>query len=62
MTRCSIAEPYFYISAYFEAHKDEYINRLRAVAAADGWGEWIGLFLAATAGQARLNLDKAEQS
>ena len=57
----AIAEPYFYISEYFEAHKDEYINRLREVSAADAWVAWIEFFLVALEAQARLNLDKAEQ-
>lgn len=57
----AIAEPYFYISDYFEAHKDEYINRLREVSAADAWVAWIEFFLVALEAQARLNLDKAEQ-
>ena len=57
----AIAEPYFYISEYFEAHKDEYIDRLREVSAADAWVAWIEFFLVALEAQARLNLDKAEQ-
>ena len=57
----AIAEPYFYISEYFEAHKDEYIDRLREVSAADAWVAWIEFFLVALEAQARRNLDKAEQ-
>lgn len=57
----AISEPHFYISEYFEEHKDEYIDRMRAVSAADAWVEWIGFFLAAMEAQARLNLEKAER-
>ena len=57
----AIAEPYFYISEYFEAHKDEYIDRLREVSTADAWVAWIEFFLVALEAQARRNLDKAEQ-
>ena len=56
-----LSEPHFYVSDYFEAHRDEYIDRMRDVSATDNWVEWIAFFLAGLEAQARRNLEKAEQ-
>ncbi len=56
----AISEPHFYISRYFEANKDEYIARLRAVSANDDWEGWCRFFLDAVTEQARQNLKVAE--
>lgn len=42
----------FYVSSYFERHKDEYIDRMRAVSADDQWTEWTAFFLEALRDQA----------
>lgn len=55
-----ISSPQFYISRYFEAHKLDYIERLRAVSAEGAWEEWCIFFLGAVAEQARQNLEIAE--
>lgn len=55
----AIAAPHFYISRYFEDHKDEYINRLRDVSAQGDWEGWCAFFLAAVKEQAVQNLNVA---
>ena len=56
-----ISEPCFYMSGYFEQRRDEYIDLMREVSAADAWDEWVIFFLEAMASQAKENLEKAEQ-
>lgn len=55
-----IAAPHFYISRYFEDHKDEYLERLRQVSAAGDWLGWCQFFLTATQRQAVTNLETAQ--
>lgn len=54
-----IAAPHFYISRYFEDHKDEYLERLREVSASGDWLGWCRFFLRATQRQAIANLETA---
>lgn len=54
-----IGAPHFYISRYFEDHKDEYLGRLRAVSAENDWEGWCGFFMAAVEKQAVANLEAA---
>lgn len=56
----AIAAPHFYISRYFEDHKDEYLARLRQVSAADDWNGWCEFFLRAVEQQAIGNLEAAQ--
>ncbi len=56
-----IHKPYFYISAYFEKHKEEYIERMREVSANNDWTGWVGFFLDAISKQATENLDTAKR-
>jgi Fic family protein len=56
----AISAPHFYISRYFEDHKDEYLDRLREVSAKDDWDGWCEFFLAAVAQQAIRNLEVAQ--
>lgn len=56
----AIRAPHFYISRYFEDHKDEYIERLRQVSAAGDWSGWVAFFLRAVAEQATRNLESAQ--
>jgi len=53
-----IQSPMFYISAYFEAHRDTYYERLRAVSRDDDWAGWCAFFLEAVRQQAEENLKK----
>ena len=54
-----IRQPMFYISAFFEAHRDEYYERLLAVSRDDDWVGWCRFFLGAVRAQAEDNLAKA---
>lgn len=56
-----ISEPYFYVSGYFEAHKDEYIDGMRNVSQNNAWADWIIFFLQALESQAQRNLSKVEE-
>jgi Fic family protein len=56
-----LTEPHFFVSGYFETHKDEYIARMRAVSADDDWTGWIVFFLNALHEQARVNIETAGQ-
>jgi Fic family protein len=51
-----IHRPFFYISAYFESHRDEYYDRLLAVSRDDDWTGWCAFFLDAVRAQAQDNL------
>lgn len=53
-----IQRPMFYISAYFEARRDEYYERLLAVSRNDDWTGWCHFFLEAVRAQAEDNLSK----
>jgi cell filamentation protein, protein adenylyltransferase len=55
-----IRSPMFYISAYFEAHRNEYYDGLLAVSRDDEWTGWIRFFLQAIQTQAEDNLRKAK--
>ncbi len=54
-----IRAPMFYISAYFEAHRDAYYERLLAVSRDHDWTGWCRFFLDALRAQAELNHQKA---
>jgi Fic family protein len=56
----ALSEPYFYMSAYFEQRKDDYIDKMRDVSAHGAWTDWIAFFLEALEAQALTNLKKAE--
>lgn len=55
-----ISAPHFYISGYFEEHKNLYVDTMRAVSAKDDWTSWCILFLDAIEAQAIRNLAIAE--
>jgi Fic family protein len=54
-----IHAPMFYISAYFERHRDEYYERLLAISRDGDWTGWCRYFLTAVLDQANENLEKA---
>lgn len=56
-----LSQPHFYISGYFEEHKDEYIETMRNVSAQGDWNTWIQFFLIAVKIQAEKNLEIAEE-
>lgn len=53
-----IQRPMFYISAHFEAHRDEYYERLLSVSRDGDWTGWSRFFLEAVRDQAEENLSK----
>ena len=56
-----LSRPMFYLSGYLEEHRDEYIERLRAIGREpDAWNRWIIFFLKALDEQARENTRKAQ--
>jgi Fic family protein len=55
-----LSSPNFYVSAYLEAHRDEYYEGLLAVSRDHDWASWCVLFLTAIIEQARSNHAKAK--
>lgn len=51
--RGCLPEPLLYLSAFFEAHNDEYRDHLLHVNQRASWGEWIAFFAAGISEQAR---------
>ena len=54
-----IQSPMFYISAYFESHREAYYDRLLAVSREGAWIEWCRFFLEAVTIQAGANHKKS---
>jgi len=54
-----LSSPMFYVSAYFEEHREVYYERLQAVSREDDWNGWIQFFLTAVVEQAQVNTGKA---
>lgn len=54
-----LSGPHFYISAYLEANRDEYYERLLAVSRDHDWTGWCEFFLRAIIKQAEANEGKA---
>lgn len=57
--RKMLSFPAFYLSEYFEIHREEYYERLLAVSRDDDWTGWCAFFLRGFAEQARENTRKA---
>jgi Fic family protein len=56
-----LSKPLFYLSAYFDRHRDEYFDHLLAVSQRGTWREWIQFFLKGVAEESRDALDRAEK-
>lgn len=56
-----IHKPHFYVSAYFEENKHDYIELMRKVSQENDWTGWVEFFLKAIARQAEANLDTAKR-
>jgi Fic family protein len=56
-----ISTPAFYMSAYLEAHRDEYYERLRSLSRADDVQGWVSFFLRAVIAQAEEDSAKARR-
>ncbi len=57
---CRLAGPWLYMSAYFDRHRDEYIDRLFAVSTQSAWENWIEFCLYGTREQAKDTLCRCE--
>ena len=51
--------PNFYMSAYFEMHRDTYYDQLLGISQNKDWTDWCEFFLKALAEQAQINTEKA---
>ncbi|HTN12876.1 MAG TPA: Fic/DOC family N-terminal domain-containing protein [Acetobacteraceae bacterium] len=56
-----IHKPHFYVSAFLEEHKEEYLSRMRAVSRDGDWTGWVAFFLRAIASQSDGNLTIARR-
>ena len=59
VARKHLSQPLLYLSAFFEAHRDEYYGRLLAVSQRGDWEGWLDFFLRGIAEQSR---DAGERS
>lgn len=55
-----LSSPNFFLSGYFEAHRNEYVERMRAVLAENDWTGWVIFFLQAMKAQAIDNIEKTD--
>lgn len=55
-----LSQPNFYLSAFLEAHRTEYYDKLLAVSDTGDWTGWCEFFLTAIINQAQSNQKKAE--
>ncbi len=56
-----LARPMFYLSAYLESHREEYVGLLRGLDGPETWSPWIAFFLRALTEQAREGATKARR-
>ncbi len=56
-----LSSPMFYLSAYLEAQREVYYQRLQAVSETGDWDGWIFFFLTAIVKQAEVNLEKTRK-
>ena len=49
----ALPSPLLYLSAFFERHREAYVDHLLAVSQRGSWLDWIGFFLQGVAEQAR---------
>jgi Fic family protein len=56
-----LSQPMFYLSEYFEIHRDEYYARLKGISSDRDWNGWIAFFLQAVTTQANQNGQRVEE-
>ena len=56
-----LSRPTFYLSAYLEEHREEYIERLHSLESKDGWMRWCAFFLEGVSVQAERNSHRADE-
>lgn len=54
-----LPEPLLYLSAYFERHRDDYVDRLLGVSQGNEWEDWMTFFLNGIAEQGRDGVRRA---
>ncbi len=54
-----LSSPNFYMSAFFEANRQEYYQKLRRISSDDDWQGWIEYFLGGIMELTKQNVDKA---
>ncbi len=59
--RCRLSLPWLYLSAFFEKHRDEYIERLFQVSAIGDWTGWIDFCLRAAIEQAQDTIQRCDE-
>ncbi|MFH1193703.1 MAG: Fic/DOC family N-terminal domain-containing protein [bacterium] len=55
-----LSSPMFYLSAYFELHREEYYKKLLGISQKGDWESWIEYFLNAVIEQSKENIKKAK--
>jgi Fic family protein len=56
-----LSKPLFYLSAYFDQHREEYFDHLLAISQRGTWKEWILFFMKGIAEQSRDALERAQK-
>lgn len=57
-----LSQPVFYMSAYLESNRDQYVEHLRSLGKVEGaWNRWVEYFLDGIIQQAQANVIKARQ-
>jgi Fic family protein len=56
-----IHQPAFYLSAYFEEHRQEYYDSLKTITDTGDWSHWIKFFLKALITQSKENSNKVKE-
>lgn len=58
---CKHRKPWLYLSAFFDRHKDEYIDKLFAVSAQGDWRNWVEFCLQATLSQTKDTFERCNK-
>ena len=56
-----LSSPMFYLSEYFELHRDEYYASLQNISRYGDWENWIKFFLIAVEKQSTINIEKIQK-
>jgi len=56
-----LPSPLLYLSAYFERHRDKYLDHLWFVSQKGDWKAWVDFFLRGVAEQSRDGINRAQQ-
>lgn len=56
-----LSAPHFFVSDYFETHKEDFVERLRRVSSDGDWTGWVAFFLDALSAQAVANIELVGQ-